>query len=310
MCTYTAKDRGAAPQASLYRERPGPKLDRQEPDGSHPNQLQAMEVLANRSPQARLTARLGETMNASPRPAVPCKQCGTEPLQRRENRTGMPDDLKTGLERLSGLDLSGVRVHHNSPQPARLAAHAFTQGQDIHIAPGQERHLPHEGWHAVQQMQQRVQPTARMQGVSINDSPVLEREADRMGSRAAQIRSPQSMQHEAGSQVSQPIQRTQTIQRAVPWDPAANVAEIAEENAQNARLGPGIAAPSPVRIGPQQAPGGAMTVGNQKHFDPDMLREVVTILNYLPPQHVIGNPSLTRVVMDNTTANNPGISNY
>jgi len=112
----------------------------------------------------------------------------TDTLQTKEeapsNKTGMPDHLKSGLENLSGLDLSGVHVHYNSPKPARLNALAYTQGQEIYLAPGQERHLPHEGWHAVQQMQGRVRPTRQMKGLGINSDPVLERGADVMG-RAA-----------------------------------------------------------------------------------------------------------------------------
>lgn len=104
--------------------------------------------------------------------------------QQGENRTGLPDRLKSGLENLSGVDLSGVRVHRNSNKPAQVRALAYTQGRNIHVAPGQERHLPHEGWHAVQQMQGRVKPTMKAHGVSINDSTSLEREADVMGKRA------------------------------------------------------------------------------------------------------------------------------
>lgn len=103
-----------------------------------------------------------------------------------ENRTGMPDQLKTGLEQLSGMDLSGVRVHGNSSKPAQINALAYTQGQDIHLGLGQEKHLPHEGWHAVQQIQGRVRPTRQAEGVSINDDTLLEREADVMGARALQ----------------------------------------------------------------------------------------------------------------------------
>lgn len=103
------------------------------------------------------------------------------------NRTGMPSRLKNGLEALSGLDLSGVRVHHNSSKPAQLNALAYTQGQDIYISPGQERHLPHEGWHAVQQMQGRVTATMQAKDVSINDDAGLEREADVMGRKARQF---------------------------------------------------------------------------------------------------------------------------
>jgi len=52
-----------------------------------------------------------------------------------------------------------VQVHRNSSKPAQLNAHAFAQGSDIHLAPGQEQHLPHEAWHVVQQAQGRVKPT-------------------------------------------------------------------------------------------------------------------------------------------------------
>ncbi len=100
-----------------------------------------------------------------------------------ENRTGMADGLKAGLETFSGMDLSGVRVHYNSSKPAQLNAWAYTQGQDIHVGPGQEKHLPHEGWHVVQQMQGRVRATAQTIDVAISDDQSLEREADIMGSR-------------------------------------------------------------------------------------------------------------------------------
>jgi len=85
----------------------------------------------------------------------------------------------------SGLDLSSIRVHHNSSKPAQLNALAYTQGQDIHVGPGQEKHLPHEGWHAVQQMQGRVKPTMLAKGVAINDDAGLEREADVIGAKAS-----------------------------------------------------------------------------------------------------------------------------
>jgi hypothetical protein len=103
-----------------------------------------------------------------------------------ENYSGLPAPLKSGLESLSGFDLSGVRVHTNSSKPAQINAFACTQGQDIHLAPGQEKHLPHEGWHVVQQIQGRVKPTIQDMGVTINDDPRLEREADVMGAMALQ----------------------------------------------------------------------------------------------------------------------------
>jgi hypothetical protein len=101
---------------------------------------------------------------------------------------GLPGQLKSGVEALSGMSMDHVRVHYNSPQPAQLNAHAYAQGSDIHVGPGQERHLPHEAWHVVQQAQGRVKPTMQMHsGVPVNDDAGLEREADRMGARAMQM---------------------------------------------------------------------------------------------------------------------------
>jgi hypothetical protein len=87
---------------------------------------------------------------------------------------------------MSGMDLGDVRVHYGSSKPAQLNAHAYAQGRDIHLAPGQEQHLPHEAWHVVQQAQGRVKATTTMgDDVPVNDHNHLEREADAMGAKAA-----------------------------------------------------------------------------------------------------------------------------
>lgn len=79
-----------------------------------------------------------------------------EPVKRDvAQRTGthqpVPQHLRTGMERLTGGDLSGVRVHYNSHKPAQLQAQAYASGNDIYLAPGQERQLAHELAHVVQQ---------------------------------------------------------------------------------------------------------------------------------------------------------------
>lgn len=100
------------------------------------------------------------------------------------NRTGLPDPLKSGVEAISGLSMDDVRVHYNSSRPAKLQALAYTQGAEIHVAPGQERHLPHEAWHVVQQKQGRVKPTSRVENTPINTDRDLEAEADAKGAQA------------------------------------------------------------------------------------------------------------------------------
>jgi hypothetical protein len=89
------------------------------------------------------------------------------------------------MEEMSGLSLDGVKVHYNSRKPAQVNAHAYAQGTDIYLGPGQERHLPHEAWHVVQQKQGRVRHTIQVNGVAVNDDHSLEREADLMGMRAS-----------------------------------------------------------------------------------------------------------------------------
>ena len=104
----------------------------------------------------------------------------------RPNNTGMPDNLKAGIETLSGFSMDDVRVHYNSSKPATVQALAYTQGTDIHVAPGQEKHLPHEAWHVAQQMAGRVSPTTNINGMPVNDNAALEHEADVMGEKAVQ----------------------------------------------------------------------------------------------------------------------------
>ncbi|MEY8711538.1 DUF4157 domain-containing protein [Mangrovibacter phragmitis] len=107
-----------------------------------------------------------------------------ETVQRQANQTGLPDNLKSGMENLSGMSLDHVRVHYNSAKPAAVQAHAYAQGSDIHLASGQEKHLPHELGHVVQQAQGRVAPTTSVAGMAVNDNPALEHEADVMGAKA------------------------------------------------------------------------------------------------------------------------------
>ena len=102
----------------------------------------------------------------------------------RPNLTGMPDNLKAGIESLSGFSMDDVRVHYNSNKPATVQALAYTQGTDIHVAPGQEKCLPHEAWHVAQQMAGRVSPTTNINGMPVNDNAALEHEADVMGEKA------------------------------------------------------------------------------------------------------------------------------
>lgn len=101
---------------------------------------------------------------------------------RWENHTGIPTQLKERLEQNTGLSLDDVRVHYNSALPARLDALAYTQGNRVEIGSGQERHLPHELGHVVQQKLGIVRANAvHSSGVALNTEDRLEHQADEIG---------------------------------------------------------------------------------------------------------------------------------
>ncbi len=164
--------------------------------------------LSDNRPQALAQQRLTQTLEHSPRQlqqAAKADMMHNSPRvalqESRSHRGGMPAQLKSGIESLSGISMDDVAVHYNSSQPAQLNAHAYAQGGNIYLGPGQERHLPHEAWHVVQQMQGRVLAT-NAGATPINDDAGLEREADEMGGRALQA------QPAAGAAGNFPAQRS------------------------------------------------------------------------------------------------------
>lgn len=89
----------------------------------------------------------------------------------RNNQTGMPNNLRQGMERLSGQNMADVRVHTNSAQPAQVQAHAYARGNSAQLSPDQARHLPHEMSHVQQQRVGAVRPAVgapKLQNVGRN----------------------------------------------------------------------------------------------------------------------------------------------
>lgn len=102
--------------------------------------------------------------------------------KKKENRTGIPTQLKERMEKSTGLSFDDVRVHYNSDLPAKLDALAYTKGNQVEIGPGQERHLPHELGHVVQQKLGTVRANAmHSSGAAMNTDAGLERQADEIG---------------------------------------------------------------------------------------------------------------------------------
>ena len=107
-------------------------------------------------------------------------------VQKKENKTGLPDNLKSGIENLSGISIDAVTIYYNIDQPAQLNSLAYAKGTEIHRSTTQEIHLPHEAWHVVQQQQGRVKATMQLKdNVIIPTESALEKEADIMGMKAS-----------------------------------------------------------------------------------------------------------------------------
>ena len=122
-----------------------------------------------------------------------------KPLQRQEggtSQTGLPSEVQADMESSFQTDFSDVRIHANSSQAPEVGALAYTQGSDIHFAPGQfnpgtdqgKELLGHELTHVIQQREGRVSATGAVNGQPLNDDHGLEREADEMGRKAAQFK--------------------------------------------------------------------------------------------------------------------------
>lgn len=136
----------------------------------------------------------GETAvhEAAPVPQDSTGHASEQALPAATGGQPMPGDVQARMEHAFGADFSAVRIHEGPHAPS-IGALAYTQGTDIHFAPGAydpgsrrgQSLLGHELTHVVQQAQGRVQSTGQAKGAAVNDDPALEREADDMGARAA-----------------------------------------------------------------------------------------------------------------------------
>ncbi|MBK9337302.1 MAG: DUF4157 domain-containing protein [Lewinellaceae bacterium] len=117
------------------------------------------------------------------------------PVQKKQQKEGnLPDEIQMKMENSFGTDFSNVNIQKDSKNATEIGALAYTQGNNIHFAPGQfkpntqegQELIGHELAHVVQQNQGRVVPTTQAKGMPLNDDISLENEADEMGKKAAQ----------------------------------------------------------------------------------------------------------------------------
>lgn len=182
-------------------------------------QLKAFQEMTNL--QSQPTAQLEEMENGDSKPQQ-------KTIEKPKNNTGLPDNLKSGIENLSGYSMDDVKVHRNSAKPAQLQAHAYAQGSEIHLGAGQEKHLPHEAWHVVQQKQGRVKPTKQLKGkVNVNDDAGLEKEADVMGGKAVQMHPEKTLKYKSANSTTNQLVSFQNALTQTGVTSPGNFKEIA-----------------------------------------------------------------------------------
>lgn len=127
--------------------------------------------------------RNGAAQHMAQNGAVRNQDPGRQNQQQAPRPQVQPNGLPQNLQRqMNGQpDLANVRVHQGGQQQQQNA-HAFAQGNQIHLGNGQN-HMGHEVGHVVQQAQGRIGPNGLANG-QIHDDPALERQADLMGARA------------------------------------------------------------------------------------------------------------------------------
>ncbi|MGG6266458.1 DUF4157 domain-containing protein [Leptolyngbya sp. AN10] len=109
----------------------------------------------------------------------------------------IPAPMRSKMESAFNTSFADVRVHEGNHVDS-IGAIAYTQGNQIHFAPGRlnpetssgQALLGHELAHVVQQRQGRVKPTTQVKGLPVNDQSALEQEADTLGQKAAQMKMP------------------------------------------------------------------------------------------------------------------------
>lgn len=106
------------------------------------------------------------------------KDINFDKKKERDKSTGIPIHIKHYIENQTGLSYDDVRIHYNSSKPSQFKALGYTQGKNVFLGQGQEKHLMHELCHVAQQKKGLVKPTSFIEKSALNDNAKLEKEAE------------------------------------------------------------------------------------------------------------------------------------
>lgn len=191
-----------------------------------PAQLKKEEVIQEESADSLSTLSF-DSGDASPPPDNPSSKAISQARApvfqlKTASPTGMPAETLNQMSSSFGHDFSDVNIHSGSQSAVDAGALAYTQGNDIHFAPGQydpssqggQELLGHELTHVVQQREGRVQANNEVNGMPLNDNKGLEQEADEMGVKAAQFKAvnPETPSTKSASRLSHTLTPGHSIQ--------------------------------------------------------------------------------------------------
>lgn len=154
--------------------------------GHSMRQMAAMQTKAATDTIQRHTEE-PEQMKSDAQPSIQLRAASPS------SSNSIPGTVRAKMEKSFGTSFADVNVHTNSIQAKSIGALAYTQGNNIHFAPGQynpdspsgQSLLGHELTHVVQQRARRVPVPTQSKGAPINADSALEAEADQMGAKAA-----------------------------------------------------------------------------------------------------------------------------
>ncbi|MEM7102183.1 MAG: DUF4157 domain-containing protein [Bacteroidota bacterium] len=114
------------------------------------------------------------------------------PVQKKENKTGIPDGVKNKMEKAFESDFSDVKIFPNSKKAFDFGAEAYAQNNQIHFSPGKfnpntqkgQELIGHELAHINQQNEGKVKATSVINSTPFNDQNLLEKEAELSGKKA------------------------------------------------------------------------------------------------------------------------------
>lgn len=148
----------------------------------------------NQDNQDGIVQRKKEAQNFDDHNQVMEQTFEAEPTQMKtDSNAALPNDVQAKMENSFDTDFSDVDIHTESQTAKNMGALAFTQGSNVHFAPGQfkpdtrqgQELIGHEFAHVVQQRQGRVEANTQVGKFPVNNNTQLEAEADVLGQKAA-----------------------------------------------------------------------------------------------------------------------------